>query len=133
LRDRYERQLRELQERIDILQREIKRSSANDKNTPPSRSAVHSTVLTRANSVKSLENKLKRSSVNKKYTETNANEETERFPLQQSISNEYYRQQVAVLEQWRNEIMSDFDSLVKSEYNDLERLINAIEGANEDF
>lgn len=30
-------------------------------------------------------------------------------------------------------MMGEFDSLVKSEYNDLERLINAIEGANEDF
>lgn len=47
-----------------------------------------------------------------------------------NISGEYYHQQAISLEQWRNEIMADFDNLIKSEYNELERLINAIEGAN---
>lgn len=50
-----------------------------------------------------------------------------------SVKNEYFKQQMLVIEEWKTELVDELDRLVKSEYDDLSNLINTIEACSDDF
>lgn len=72
-RQRYEKVIHDLESKLELLERELKQRvhvlNSNEKEGAAyAESAVRRNVLARVNSTKSLENKKKKSSVNKKYT-----------------------------------------------------------------
>lgn len=72
-RQRYEKVIHDLESKLELLERELKHRvhvlNSNEKEGAAyAESAVRRNVLARVNSTKSLENKKKKSSVNKKYT-----------------------------------------------------------------
>lgn len=72
-KQRYERIIQDLESKLQLLERELKQRvhvlNSNEKEGAAyAESAARKNLLVRANSTRSLENKKKKSSVNKKYT-----------------------------------------------------------------
>lgn len=69
----------------------------------------------RANSLRSIENKRKRS-INKKYTEhqtIESNDNKTEIPPYLSINNELFKKQMLVIEEWKTEVIEEIESLVQ--------------------